>query len=81
MSCMRYEKIRKLVPQMRNAHTTACEKIKIFIPTSYDIGFLCSTMQMEPTRASYDMELKKLDYESREVRHEEKSKLMPRSML
>ena len=42
---VRHEGKRKLVPQMRNAHTRACEYIKQFIDGSYDIGFLCSNMQ------------------------------------
>ena len=77
----RHEGKRKLVPQMRNAHRRTREKIKIFIASSYYIGFFCSNMRIKPSRASYDMELKKHDFESRDVRHEEKSKLIPRSML
>ena len=43
-----------------------------FIASSYDIGFLCSNMRIKPSRASYDMELKKHDFESRGVRRKKK---------
>ena len=65
------------MPQIRNAHTRAREKTKKFIGGSYDIGFLCSDMRIEATRAIYDMELKKLDFETLGMRHDGKIKLMP----
>ena len=77
----RHEGKRKLLPQMRNAHTRAREKIKIFIASSYDIGFLCSNMGIEAKEGCSDMQLKKLDFQSWSVSQEGKSKLMPCSML
>ena len=46
----------------KGAHTRARKEMTKFITGSYDIGFLCSNMRIEATRAIYDMELKKLDF-------------------
>ena len=46
----------------------------MFIPGSFDIGFLCSNMRIEANNASYDMELKNLEFETQVERHEEISK-------
>ena len=58
--------------QMRNAHTRAHQYIKKF-----RAGFLCSNMQIEAKGANYDMQSKKLDFETWDVRHEGKRKLVP----
>ena len=47
------------------------ESIKIFIPGSCDIGFLCSNMRIEANHASYDMLLKNQDFETQVERHDE----------
>ena len=49
--------------------------MKMFIPGSCDIGFLCSNMQIEGDNASCDMQLKIHDFETQIKRHDEKSKL------
>ena len=49
----------------------------MFIGGSCDIGFLCSNMRFEANREIYDVKSKKCDFESRGVRHEGKSKLVP----
>ena len=49
--------------------------MKIFIPGSCDIGFLCSNMRIEGNNASYDMVLKTHDFETPVVRHDEKRKV------
>ena len=46
----------------------------MFIPGSYNIGFLCSNMRIEVNNASYDMELKNQDFETQVERHEKISK-------
>ena len=46
----------------------------MFIPGSYDIGFLCSNMRIEANNASYDMELKYHDFETQVERHDEITK-------
>ena len=46
------------------------EQIKMFIPGSYDIGFLCSNMRIEANNASYDMELKNQEFETQVERYE-----------
>ena len=46
------------------------EQLKMFIPGSSDIGFLCSNMRIEANNASYDMELKKQDFETQVERYE-----------
>ena len=74
---VRHEGNNKLVPQIRNSHTRARELVKKFIANSYDIGFLRSNMRIKGNEPIYDMELKKLDFESRGVRHEGKRKLVP----
>ena len=48
--------------------------MKMFIPGSCDIGFLCSNMRFEANNASYDMELKNQDFETQVERHEEITK-------
>ena len=50
---------------MKKANTRGRESIKKFIVDSYDILFLCLNMQTEVNRAIYNMELKKLDFDSR----------------
>ena len=49
--------------------------MKIFIPGSCDIGFLCSNMRIEGNNASYDMVLKTHDFKTQVERNDEKSKL------
>ena len=41
------------------------------IPSSCDIGLLCSNMQIEAKKASYDIKLKNRDFETQVERHEE----------
>ena len=53
----------------------ARELIKMFIPGSCDIGFLCSNMRIEANYVRYDMELKNQDFETQVERHDENSKL------
>ena len=48
--------------------------MKMFIPGSCNIGFLCSNMRTEANNASYDMELKNEDFETQVERHEEITK-------
>ena len=62
---------------MRNALTRAHEQMNKFIAGSYDIGLLCSNMQIEAHGATYNMDPKILDFESLGVRHEGKIKLVP----
>ena len=47
--------------------------MKMFIPGSCDIGLLCSNMRFEANNASYDMELKNHDFETRVEIHEGKT--------
>ena len=47
----------------------------MFIPSESDIGILCSNMRIKPNNASYDLELKKQDFETQVERHEEIPKL------
>ena len=49
----------------------------MFIVGSYDIGILCSKMQIQDNEEVYDTELKKNDFESQGERHEERSKVVP----
>ena len=44
------------------------------IPSECDIGFLCTNMRIEANNASYDMELKNQDFETKVERHDEISK-------
>ena len=44
------------------------------IPSSCDIGLLCSNMQIEANKASYDIVLKNQDFETQVERHEEITK-------
>ena len=44
------------------------------IPTSCDIGFLCSSMRIEANNVSYDMKLRNQDLETQVERHEEINK-------
>ena len=46
------------------------EQIKMFIPGSCDIEFLCSDMRIEANNASYDMKLKNQDFETQVERYE-----------
>ena len=46
----------------------------MFIPGSYNIGFLCSNMRIEANNASYATQLKNQDFETQVERHEEISK-------
>ena len=63
--------------QLRNAHTRAHQYIKKFRAGSSDIGLLCLNMQIEAKGATYDMQSKKIDFETWDVRHEGKRKLVP----
>ena len=45
--------------------------MKMFIPGSCGIGFLCSNMRIEDNNASHDMEFKNQDFETRVERHDE----------
>ena len=47
--------------------------MKMFIPGSCDIGFLCSNMSIKANNAWYDMELKNDDFETQVERDEEES--------
>ena len=46
----------------------------MFIPGSCDIGLLCSNIRIKASNASYDIELKNQDFETKVKRHEEKTK-------
>ena len=46
----------------------------MFIPSSCDIGFLCSNMRIKANNVSYDIELKNQDFETQVERNEEISK-------
>ena len=46
----------------------------MFIPGSYDIGFLCWNMRIEANKASYDMVLKNQNFDTQVERYEEISK-------
>ena len=59
---------------LRRELSRALEQIKMFIPRSCDIGFLCSNMRIEANNASYNMELKNQDFETQVERHDEISK-------
>ena len=43
----------------------------MFTPSSNLIGFLCSNIRIEANNASYDIELKNLDFETQVERHDE----------
>ena len=64
----------KKLTNLRRELSRALEQIKMFIPRSCDIGFLCSNMRIEARNANYDMELKNQDFETQVERHEEMSK-------
>ena len=64
----------KKLENLRRDLRRARESIKMFIPGSCDIGFLCSNMRIEANNASYDIELKNQDFETQVERHEEISK-------
>ena len=49
--------------------------MKMFIPGSCDIRFLCSNMRVEAKNTSYDTELKNQDFETLVERHVENSQL------
>ena len=59
-----------LIRDLRRAR----ESIKMVIPGSCDIGFLCSNMRIEANNASYDMELKNQDFETQVDGHDEITK-------
>ena len=65
------KKLANLRRDLRRAH----DSIKIFIPGSSDIGYLCSNMRIEANDAPYNMELKNHDFETQVERYDEKSKL------
>ena len=60
---------------LRRELRRASEEIKMFIPRSCDIGFLCSNMRIEANNASYATQLKNQDFETQVERHEEISKI------
>ena len=62
------------LPNLRRELRRALEQIKMFIPGSCNIGFLCSNMLMEANKASYDIELKNQDFETQVERHDEITK-------
>ena len=47
----------------------------MFIPGLCDIEFLCSSIQIEPKNASYDMDLKSRDFDTQVERHDKNSNL------
>ena len=49
--------------------------MKMFIPGSCDIRFLCSNLRIEDNNTSYDMELKREYFETQLERQAENSKL------
>ena len=61
----------KKLANLRRDLRRAREQIKMFIPGSGDIGFLCTNMRIEPNNASYNIELKNQDFETQVQRHEE----------
>ena len=61
----------KKLATLRRQLIRARESIKMVIPGSCDIGFLCSNMRIEANNASYDMDLKNQDFETQAERHEE----------
>ena len=61
---------------MRNPHTRARESIKNLIAGSYDVGFLCLNMGIKVKTATFDMDLKRLHFETGCLRHEGKRKLV-----
>ena len=64
----------KKLADLRRDLRRARESIKIFIPRSCDIGFLCSNMRIEASNASYAIEVKNQDFETQVERHEEITK-------
>ena len=64
----------KKLANLRRDLRRAREQIKMFIPGSCDIGFLCSNMRIEANNASYDIELKNQDFETKVERHDEITK-------
>ena len=69
-------KIWKLSGQLRKAHTRPCESIKMCIGGSFDIIFLCTNMRIEAKRASYHIEIKRKDLETRRWSYEENTKVV-----
>ena len=65
------KKLAHLRRDLRRAH----ESIKMFIPGSCDIGFLCSNMRIEANNASYAIKLKNQEFEIQVERHEGKRKV------
>ena len=64
----------KKLSNLRRELRRALEQIKMFIPRSCDIGFLCLNMRIEANNASSDIEFKNQDFETKVERHEEISK-------
>ena len=64
----------KKLANLRRELSRVLEQIKLFIPGSCDIRFLCSNMGIGTNNASYDMELKNQDFETQVERHEEITK-------
>ena len=64
----------KELDNLRRELSRALKQIKMFIPRSCDIGFLCSNMGIEASNANYEMELKNQDFETQGERHDEISK-------
>ena len=62
------------LPNLRRELSKALEQIKMFIPRSCDIGFLCLNMGIGVNNASYDMKLKNQDFETQVERHDETTK-------
>ena len=50
------------------------QEIKMFIPGSCDIRFLCSNMRIKVNHASYDIELTNYNFKTEAERHEESNK-------
>ena len=65
---------------IRNAYTRAHYVIEKFIGL-YDIEYFYSNMRIDANGAFYYLKSKKSDFESRDMRHEENSKLVPQMMI
>ena len=59
---------------LRRDFRRARAQIKMFIPGSCAIGFLCSNMRIEANNASYVIVFKNQDFEPQVMRHDEISK-------
>ena len=49
--------------------------MKMVIPRSCDIRFLCSSIRIEQKNATFERDLKNRDFDSQVERHDENSKL------